>query len=57
LKIELTFLDEGCDVLMNENEIRVKGKIDGQKLFLNDWTHCPLVLKYYRAHTKLESIW
>jgi hypothetical protein len=26
LKIELTFLDEGCDVLMNENEIRLKGK-------------------------------
>jgi hypothetical protein len=29
--MEPTFLDEGCDVLMNENEIRLKEKIDGQR--------------------------
>jgi hypothetical protein len=27
------------------------------KIFLNDWTHGPLLLKYIRAHTKFESIW
>jgi hypothetical protein len=29
--MEPTFLDEGCDVFMNENEIRLKEKIDGQR--------------------------
>jgi hypothetical protein len=27
------------------------------KIFLNDWTHGPLFMKYIRAHTKFESIW
>jgi hypothetical protein len=31
LKTEPTFLDEGCDVFRNENEIRLKEKIDGQR--------------------------
>jgi len=30
--MEPTFLDEVCDVFMNENEIRLKEKIDGQGL-------------------------
>jgi hypothetical protein len=29
--MEPTFLDEGCDVFMNENEIRLKEKTDGQR--------------------------
>jgi hypothetical protein len=27
------------------------------KIFLNDWTHAPLLMKYIRTHTKFESIW
>jgi hypothetical protein len=29
--MEPTFLYEGCDVFMNENEIRLKEKFDGQR--------------------------
>jgi hypothetical protein len=29
--MEPTFLDEGSDVFINENEIRLKEKIDGQR--------------------------
>jgi hypothetical protein len=28
--MEPIFLDEGCDVFMNKNEIKLKEKIDGQ---------------------------